>query len=92
MPQLILLACYCFIFWLFRKDVKWRKAGSRALLIPATWIAIQGSRPVSYWIGGAGSDLEGNPVNTFVYAILITSAFIVLSKRGLQLGNRHLEE
>lgn len=86
MSQLILLACYCFIFWLFRKDVKWRKAGSRALLIPAIWIAIQGSRPVSYWIGAGGGDVEGNPVNTFIYVILIASAFIVLSKRGFRWG------
>ena len=30
--------------------------------------------------------MEGNPVNTFVYAILIASALIVLSKRGFNWG------
>jgi exopolysaccharide production protein ExoQ len=84
--QLILLACYGFIFWLFRKDVKWRKAGSSALWIPGLWIAIQGSRPVSYWIGGGGGDSEGNPVNTVVYGILIIAAFIALSKRRFSWG------
>ncbi len=88
MGQVILLVCYCFIFWLFRKDVKWRKAGSSALWIPGLWIAIQGSRPVSYWIGGGGGggDVEGNPINTVVYAILIVSAFVALSKRGFNWG------
>ncbi len=66
--------------------MKWRRAGSRALWIPGIWIAIQGSRPVSYWIGQGGGDVEGNPINTLVFGILIASAFIVLSKRGFNWG------
>lgn len=84
--QLILLACYCFIFWLFRKDLRWRKAGSRALLIPAIWVAILGSRPVSYWLGQTGGEAEGNPINTFIYALLIGLAVVVLYKRGFNWG------
>ena len=49
--QLILYACWGFIAWLFRQDMAWRKLGSKALLIPGAFIAIQGSRPVSYWFG-----------------------------------------
>ena len=85
-PQIVLLACYCFVFWLLRKDIKWRKVGSRALLIPGIWIAIQGSRPVSYWIGEGGGNVEGNPINTLTYAVLIGAAIVVLSKRGFNWG------
>jgi len=28
-----------------------RKAGTKALIIPGAWIAIQGSRPFSFWLG-----------------------------------------
>lgn len=82
----VLLLCYCFIFCLLRLDMKWRKAGSRALLIPAVWLAIQGSRPVSYWVGGGGGDLEASPINTLTFAVLILAALLVLFKRRIDWG------
>jgi len=87
-PQIALYLCYGMILWLVRKDMAWRKAGSRMLLIPAAWVAIQGSRPVSYWFGGGGSEssAEANPINTIVFALLIVSAVVVLRKRNLDWG------
>jgi exopolysaccharide production protein ExoQ len=82
MGQLILLLCYGFIGWLFAKDFAWRKAGGLALLVPGAWIAIQGSRPVSYWIGHGGGS-ESNPVNTLVFGLLIGSSLLILLKRNL---------
>jgi O-antigen ligase len=68
--------------------MRWREAGSTALLIPGIWLAIQGSRPVSYWfgLGGGDNNTEGNPINTFIFAVLIVAAVIVLGKRGLNWG------
>lgn len=63
----------------------WRKVGSRTLLIPAAWIVIQGSRPVSYWFGGGGGS-DANPIDTFVFAMLIGSAVVVLVNRGMDWG------
>jgi len=84
MAQIALIACYGFIFWLFWKDIRWRKAGSKALIIPGAWIAIQGSRPASYWLGyGSG---ESNPVTTALFAIFLVSAVVVLVKRKLSWG------
>lgn len=67
--------------------MKWRRAGSRALLIPGIWIAIQGSRPVSYWFGAEGGEsIEGNPINLLIFAILIAAAVTVLFRRQLNWG------
>jgi exopolysaccharide production protein ExoQ len=79
---MVLLLCYAFIGLLFQRDMAWRKAGSLALLIPGAWIAIQGSRPLSYWFGGGGGS-EANPIDTAAFAGLIGSAIVVLLKRGL---------
>lgn len=84
-PQIALILCYGFILWLLRKDIGWRKTGSRALLIPGVWIAIQGSRPVSYWFGGGGGS-EANPIDTLVFAALIGSAVFVLLNRSINWG------
>src|SRR5438552_3596576 len=77
--QLILYACWGFIAWLFYQDMAWRKIGSKALLIPGAFIAIQGSRPVSYWFGYGGGS-ESNPVNTLVAVVMIGSAIYLASK------------
>ena len=70
--------------------MKWRDAGSNALLIPGVWLGIQGSRPVSYWFSPetatAGHDAEGNPINTLMFAVLIFTAFVILVRRGLNWG------
>ncbi|MCX6967710.1 MAG: O-antigen ligase family protein [Verrucomicrobia bacterium] len=86
-PRIILLLCVLLILWLFREDRKGRRTTSRALLIPGIWIGILGSRPVSYWFGaGGGRDIEGNPINTFLFAFLIVSSVLVLFNRGFNWG------
>lgn len=81
MAQIALYACYGFIFWLFWKDMRWRKAGTKALIVPGAWIAIQGSRPASYWLGyGSG---ESNIVTTSLFALFLVAAVVVLAKRKL---------
>ncbi|HEY5753633.1 MAG TPA: O-antigen ligase family protein [Chthoniobacterales bacterium] len=83
--QIILYACYGFIIWLFRKDIAWRRLDLRALLIPGAWIAIQGSRPLSYWFGGGSGD-EPNPINTLAFAAFFVVSVAVLLNRGLDWG------
>ena len=83
-PQLALYGCYALSAWLLWKDVKWRHAGSKALWIPGIWIAIQGSRPLSRWLNPeSGSDAEGNPINTVLYAVLILASVVVITNRRI---------
>ena len=85
---LALFLCYAFIAWLLRRDMQWRSAGSAALLIPAVWIGIIGSRPVTYWLGPVrpGSNLEGSAVNTLVLGALMVASLIVLARRNVSWG------
>ena len=82
------LALYCAllaIVWLIYQDGQWRKVGSSSLVIPGVWLAIQGSRPVSYWFGSGGGS-ESNPINTATYIVLISAALIVLRGRRFAWG------
>jgi exopolysaccharide production protein ExoQ len=87
-PYLALLACVAIIAWLFKVDLRQRKAGSSALWIPGLWILVEGSRPVSYWFSLAGfspersSDIDSSPINTMVYLGLICGALLILLRRG----------
>jgi O-antigen ligase len=83
-PLLALFLCLGFIAWLFWRDSKQRRFASRALWIPFLWLFVIGSRPVSYWFGGGNSNLvlEGNPINTLVFTVLIVSAILVLQRRN----------
>jgi O-antigen ligase len=68
--------------------MQWRRAGSRELLIPAAFIAIIGSRPVSSWLGsgGASSSTEGDPINTFTFAFLLISSLFILNRQHFRWG------
>jgi len=91
-PYLALLFTCCFIAWLLRADLKFRRGGSLALLIPGIWLAIAGTRPVSSWfmsseeLASAKVTLEGNPINTLIIGILILAALIVLNRRSINWG------
>jgi O-antigen ligase len=54
-----------------------------ALWIPAFWIGIIGSRPISAWLGlgGAANELDGSPADRLLYTVLIFAALVVLVRR-----------
>lgn len=83
-PRVALIIGYAFAFWLLMQDRKWRKLNTPALWIPAIWLTILGSRPLSFWIGGGGggSSTEGSPINVVCNGFLIVSAFVILMRRG----------
>jgi len=85
LPKLILLASLALSWWLIRRDIAKREGISSAIWIPTIWVAIIGSRPVSMWLGFGGgvNTLEGSPVDSLVFFILIFAAFVALSRRRL---------
>ena len=89
-PYLALLLCCGFVAWLFREDMKWRRLESPALWISGIWVAIVGSRSVTYWtsyvgLGGATqNNIEGSPVNFLFSTAVIGAALLVLRRRGLK--------
>src|SRR5882724_4713900 len=85
--QLALCIFVVFVLWLFAKDRKWRPMTSGALWIPLLWLAIIGSRPVSFWFGGglkvetADDYLEGSPLDRNVFLLLMVAGSAVLLRR-----------
>jgi len=75
------------LFYLVRDD---GPPMSKGLWIPAAWLLIIGSRPVSYWFGmtptidSPAGYLEGSPFDRALFAVLIIAAFaVVISRRNL---------
>lgn len=85
-PSLASLICWCGIAGLFFLDRDKKVHTSVALWLPTIWIGLNGSRPVSSWLGisptGTNVQLEGSPVDAAVFAILAAAAVGVLIGRG----------
>src|SRR5688500_17185549 len=87
--QLALLICLgaiiCVIIW----DSKFQQGGSWSLIIPGLWMAIQGSRPLSYWLsGGEGwSGADAKPIDTLCYLSMICGAIAFLNRMRFPWGN-----
>jgi len=55
---------------------------SKALWIPAIWIVLVGSRPLSAWLGiTPSSELDGSPVDAVALGLLQAAALVVLIRR-----------
>ncbi len=74
------------LLWIFYRDAKERASVSSGVWIVMTWVFIQGSRPLSVWLGLEGpiSRDEGNPAEALFNLILITAGVIVLLRRGIR--------
>src|SRR3954454_6217922 len=87
-PQIPLLGCFAFAFWLCRRDVKTNaRSVSPALWLPVLWLAIIASRPVSAWLGsgGEGADSDGDSLDRNIFLALIALGVFVLGRRRVQL-------
>ncbi len=87
-PLLALALNAVLVFWLFRRDMRLRQLPSPALWIPATWLAIIGSRGPTLWLAafginvGATDNLEGSPLEMAFFLGLMVAALFVLVQRG----------
>jgi exopolysaccharide production protein ExoQ len=81
-PQIATAAYLLLILGLFWFDRELKVRTSSALWIPALWLLINGSRPVSVWLEPgsrvAAESLEGSPVDAAVFGILLLAALGVL--------------
>jgi exopolysaccharide production protein ExoQ len=80
--QTALFLCLMYILWLFARDVKRRATVSHALWIPLLWVAILGSRPISFWFGHGGGMEAENPVDRMIFlALILAGLAVVLTRR-----------
>lgn len=91
-PPLAAFLTFCFIVFLFRRDLKDKTGDSRALWIPFWWTVIACSRDVTAWcaiIGipvPGGSLQEGSPADRLVYIVMIVAGVRILRRRHLRIA------
>src|SRR5262245_40334803 len=89
MPQVALVSCLIFIFYIFRKDFKTCPRFSKALWVPLIWMFLAGSRYVSQWLSlsapvtSVDSYSEGSPVDRIVFFSLVAIGVLILSRRDI---------
>jgi exopolysaccharide production protein ExoQ len=78
------LVCACSIAVLLYLDREKSPRSSTALWLPGIWIAIDGSRPLSVWLGMSpptNMRLDGSPFDAAVFGLLLAVAIVVLISR-----------
>lgn len=94
-PSLASLICTAGIAVLLYLDGDPTVRPSKAMWVPGLWLALLGSRPLSFWFGMTPTEntqLEGSPVDAAVFGLLLAVAVAVLiarrkGLRGLLLSN-----
>ena len=91
-PPIGLFGGVVFVCFLFRRDFRQRPNVTSALWLPTIWVMLIGSRSVSQWLDllhfpiTLGSVEEGNPLDAFIYLMLIVGGIYVLDKRRVSLS------
>src|ERR1700739_199035 len=90
-PGIAAVACGIGILSLFALDLDPDSRSSRALWLPALWLLIEGSRPVSLWLqmtppSSGSTYLEGSPLDRTVFLCLSVAGLIVLVARSHEVG------
>jgi exopolysaccharide production protein ExoQ len=87
--QVAILLCWLAVAYLFHLNRNTSVRISRAAWLPAIWVALVGSRPVSAWLGAApatttAGNLDGSPVDAAVLGILVAIGMVILAGRSGQ--------
>jgi exopolysaccharide production protein ExoQ len=91
-PSIGLLGSLIFVGYLYTCDIRQRPNITRAVWLPIIWVVLMGSRSFSMWLVllklpiSLGSFEEGNPLDAFVYLMLILGGLRVLDKRRVKLS------
>lgn len=92
-PSIATLLCILLILYLFWIDRKNSEGVSVAIWIPFIWMFLSASRYVSQWLNLGTPELsidvylEGSPIDSVVFTILILAGMIVLVKRRINWGD-----
>ncbi len=88
-PRIALLLCSVFVLFLLWRDHRKNPDASGALWLPLIWMMLLGSRYVSTWldmgvrIESPEDYLDGSPLDSLVFAVLIVAATVVLARRTI---------
>src|SRR5262249_8309286 len=89
-PTVALALTIAFIIFLFRRDIRERPSVTGAVWLPIVWLLLIGSRSPTQWLslgGFQGASMEeGNPLDAWVYFILMAAGFYILNRRQVSLS------
>ncbi len=86
MRELSLSLLCVLIYWLFRRDCRYRELPSKALWIPAIWLFFIGTRQPTLWLSALGFRQNETTVSQVIFGLLVVLATAVLVKRNLRWG------
>jgi exopolysaccharide production protein ExoQ len=89
MPPIVATIVYsCGVAVLFWLDRELRSRLSAEFLVPLAWLLINGSRPVTAWLGGHSISpdqmLEGSPIDRSIFLLLQIAGLVILFRRWPQ--------
>ena len=88
-PQLALILCIAFVFYLFQMERRQHRDAPWALWIPLAWMFFASSRFLTHWLKllgldlGGSSDADGSPLDRALFVVLIALAVLVLRRRDI---------
>src|SRR5947199_5369555 len=93
-PFIASLICGIGIAGLFFLDRGEKTRVSKALVIPAVWMLLNTTHPLSFWLGMSNQQesyttaayVEGNPFDRNVALVLQLAALIVLCRKSAEVG------
>lgn len=81
-PQVALIICTIFVLWLLRLDHKQAPEVSVVSWIPTLWMLVIFSKPLGYWFGTLGKDIEsGSPLDRAFLITLLCLGLLILARR-----------
>jgi exopolysaccharide production protein ExoQ len=85
MPQLVLILCSVFVYFLLRLDHKQAPESSKALWIPTAWALVTWSKALGIWFqySGEGGEDAGSPLDRTFLIILLCLGLLVILKRHI---------
>jgi O-antigen ligase len=86
---LVILVSLVCIWGLFVLEREPGEQSSKTLWLPLIWCLINGSRPVSVWLGSSLSSdpsryAEGTPLDAGIYGVMILAGLLILNRRASQ--------
>jgi len=87
-PILALIICSVFVLFLLYIESRRSPKTSYAIWLPLMWLLLVSSKPLAYWFGYSGVDMEaGSPLDRYFITFLIFAGFIVLLYKQFSWGS-----
>lgn len=85
-PQLALLLCTAFVWYMLRFDRQLSQGVSHAVWLPTLWVFSIGTKALAVWLGSSAGDEWGSPWDQYFQLSLLIGGLAVLARRQFDWG------